>query len=298
MRISVLMRPVRPGQRSLHVRSVSPCPPCSRLSWQVLGTLPKGCADPPQPHTFRTSPLGFDVLLRGQAVHAERVADIGNPRLGDVARRFLLSDDRAALHHRESDERVATAAFAALLHKVTKKLVPFWRPGSWVWLPRQARSLGYELTGRNLQSPRGSQTHRSRDVARPNHRTALHTISAVAPRFVHKSVTCCTAASICFIAGSVDFSERGREALPVRGRPGWRLVDTPCSAGRASQLFLAHKPLARSPTRCHNRRRAGYGCARERPPRSGTTSCKPSSTPCGCRIRRRLIGFSGDVDEQ
>src|SRR6476646_8029828 len=55
----------------------------------------------------------------------------------------------------------------------------------------EAPASSYRLTGRNLQSPRGSQTHRSRAVARPNHHTALHTISAVAPRFVHKSVTCC-----------------------------------------------------------------------------------------------------------
>ncbi len=54
---------------------------------------------------------------------------------------------------------------------------------------RQKRaSLGYEPTGRRLQSPRGSQTRRSRLIARPSHRAASHPIAAAAPRFVHKSV--------------------------------------------------------------------------------------------------------------
>jgi len=82
---SVLLRPVRPGQRSLHVGSVSPCPSCSCLSWQVLGTLPNGCAIPRSRTRWDRPPLGFDVLHQGQAVHAKRVAHIGNSRLGDVA---------------------------------------------------------------------------------------------------------------------------------------------------------------------------------------------------------------------
>jgi hypothetical protein len=48
--------------------------------------------------------------------------------------------------------------------------------------------LGYELTGCRLPSPRESQTRRSRSIARPGHRAAFHAISAVSPRFVHKSV--------------------------------------------------------------------------------------------------------------
>jgi hypothetical protein len=50
------------------------------------------------------------------------------------------------------------------------------------------RPLGYELTGRGLQSPRGSQTRRSGSIGRPSHCAASHTISPVAPRFVHNSV--------------------------------------------------------------------------------------------------------------
>src|SRR6476620_778301 len=50
------------------------------------------------------------------------------------------------------------------------------------------RPLGYELTGRRLQSPLGSQTCRSRLLYRPSHHVTFHAISAVAPRFVPKSV--------------------------------------------------------------------------------------------------------------
>ena len=60
--------------------------------------------------------------------------------------------------------------------------------GVTVLAPVEPWSLGYELTGRHLESPRGSQTDRSRPIARPSHRADSHTIAAVAPRFVHKSV--------------------------------------------------------------------------------------------------------------
>ena len=50
------------------------------------------------------------------------------------------------------------------------------------------RSQSYELTGRCLTSPPASQTCRSRRIARPSHHVMFHPISAVAPRFVPKSV--------------------------------------------------------------------------------------------------------------
>ena len=50
------------------------------------------------------------------------------------------------------------------------------------------RPLGYERTGRSLPQHLGSQTLRSPSIARPTHHVLLHAISAVAPRFVHKSV--------------------------------------------------------------------------------------------------------------
>jgi hypothetical protein len=53
---------------------------------------------------------------------------------------------------------------------------------------RCSRPLGYELTSRGLTSPPASQTCRSRRIARPRHLVTFHAISAVAPRFVPKSV--------------------------------------------------------------------------------------------------------------
>ena len=52
----------------------------------------------------------------------------------------------------------------------------------------RTRPLGYEPTSRRLNSPLASQTRRSRTIARPSHRAASHSIAAVAPRFVPKSV--------------------------------------------------------------------------------------------------------------
>ena len=52
----------------------------------------------------------------------------------------------------------------------------------------QLRPLGYELAGPRLVSPRGSQTPRSRPIARPSHHAMFYTIWAVAPCLVHKFV--------------------------------------------------------------------------------------------------------------
>ena len=61
------------------------------------------------------------------------------------------------------------------------------RPGTPAGRNRTREPLGYEPAGRRLQSPRGSQTRRSRLTARPSRRAASHP-SRHAPRFVHKSV--------------------------------------------------------------------------------------------------------------
>ena len=47
---------------------------------------------------------------------------------------------------------------------------------------------GYELTSRRLNSLRGSHARRSRPITRRSHTAASLPISAVSPRFVHKSV--------------------------------------------------------------------------------------------------------------
>jgi hypothetical protein len=50
------------------------------------------------------------------------------------------------------------------------------------------RPLGYELTGPSFASPRGSQTCRSRLIDCLGHHGAFRAVSAVTPRFVHKSI--------------------------------------------------------------------------------------------------------------
>jgi hypothetical protein len=64
-----------------------------------------------------------------------------------------------------------------------------WRRQNW-----NLRPLRYELAGDSFTSIPTSQTSRSPPTADLCHRGAFHTISAVAPRFVHKSVHTATAA--------------------------------------------------------------------------------------------------------
>ena len=62
-------------QRSLNVRSVSPCPPCSRPVFdKFLARCRKGVLIPAAAHVQNVHPSGFDVLLRGQAVRGRRTA--------------------------------------------------------------------------------------------------------------------------------------------------------------------------------------------------------------------------------
>ena len=73
-----------------------------------------------------------------------------------------------------------------------------------------AGPLGYEPTDLRFKSPRPSHLRRSRSIARPSHRAASHPISAVAPRFVPKSVP--------------NTARRTRRRLGVSGPPSGSFV--------------------------------------------------------------------------
>ena len=104
---SVLLRPVRPGQRSLHVGSVSPCPSCSCLSLASPWHAAERVCDPPQPHTLRPSTPGLRCTPSGSGSARQARRTHREFSAWRCCHRFLLSDDRAALHHRDSDhERV------------------------------------------------------------------------------------------------------------------------------------------------------------------------------------------------
>ena len=115
---SVLLRPVRPGQRSLHVRSVSPCPSCSCLSWQVLGTLPCGCAIPRSctrserpPVDFRCTPSGSCSAQPSVSVLGWRSPDRSPSRLARWrSGRFRPTDRGHPDAHGQADPTSARAA--------------------------------------------------------------------------------------------------------------------------------------------------------------------------------------------
>jgi hypothetical protein len=117
-------------------------------------------------------------------VHAERVADIGNSRLGDVAIGF---------------SSVTTVPLFTIAIAITNGSCPEHPRFKAMAKPRtggegqprhirRSRPLGYELAGYSVMSSPVSQTCRLALVSRPGHHAAFHAVRAVAPRFVHKSV--------------------------------------------------------------------------------------------------------------
>ena len=94
------------------------------------------------------------------------------------------------------------------------------------------RPLGYEPTSRRLQSPRTSQTRRSRLIARPSHRTASHRIAAVTQRFVPKSVHK-TARSTCTPRREISSALLVAYAVALRREGRYREADE--LLGQASQ---------------------------------------------------------------
>jgi hypothetical protein len=112
------------------------------------------------------------------------------------------------------------------------------------------RPLGYEPTGSGLAWPPGSQTCRSRSTARPSHHGASHVISAVAPRFVHKSVhnlrrqlpsatgrrRCCSASKPARTAHRRGSTRRGRSPrTPPAATNG--SLETSCGGDRTADRW-------------------------------------------------------------
>jgi hypothetical protein len=81
-----------------------------------------------------------------------------------------------------------------------------------VLAPVEPQSLGYEVAGPRLVSPRGSQTPRSRPIARPSHHAMFYTIWAVVPCLVHKFVHNSRS------AGGVQPTFTGQASLHCHGR--------------------------------------------------------------------------------